>query len=109
MPTLQGLLKHYREWADDQKLVKQKIDEEKLREKKLKNDETDGLLTDTAKLAEQVQPVQAEIKKILYAIMGDEAPTAMAGVDVPQARILGRRYADKICLKFKTMFSQWKL
>jgi len=107
--ALTGFIRYQREKKDDTNEMKVKTEYEKHRKIKLANDEKAGLLTDTQTLAEQVQPTQAEIKKFLYAVLGDEAPTAMAGVDVPQARILGRRYADKICLKFKTMFSQWKL
>ncbi len=107
--TLQGMFKYYRELGERTRNKRDAIDEEKHRKLKLENDEKDGLLTDTQKLAESVLPMFAAIKELTYQRLVDEIPIAMAGVDVPQARILGRRYADELILKWKSAVEKLKV
>ncbi len=109
LATLAGFIRYQRELDDTEREVKQKIEDEKHRKLKLANDEKDGLLTDTQKLAESVLPMFAAIKELTYQRLVDEIPIAMAGVDVPQARILGRRYADELILKWKSAVEKLKV
>jgi len=102
--TLQGLLKYYRELGEYRKNKKEAIDDEKHRKLKLENDETEGRLTDTEKLAGQVAPMLQKFRDFVYTRCEQDIPLAMAGVDVPQGRILGRRYAGELLDTLQAVF-----
>ena len=92
-------------------LRKLKVEEMRQRIEKLRiaNETSSGRLVDKDALAAVAAPTMAAIKATLYAKLVDELPMAMAGVDVPQGRIIGRRHADEICRMFQRLFSAWKI
>ncbi len=105
--TLQGMFKYYRELGQRRNNRRDAIDEEKHRKLKLENDETAGRLTDTEKLAEQVAASLIAFRDLIYAKVESQAPTAMSTLDVPSARIIGRRLADELVLKIQAAFKSW--
>lgn len=106
--TLQGLFKYYREQNEYRKNKKEKIDDEKHRKLKLENDEAEGLLANKQELAGEVSASLVSFRDEVYAVLRAEAPTAMAGVGVPEARIVGGRLAEKLLLKLQEIFRKWK-
>lgn len=107
--TLTGLFRYYREMGERTRNIKDKIDQEKERKLKLENDETEGRLTDTEKLHAMIAPSLSAIREAVYQKLEMEAPTAMATLDVPSARIIGRRMADELLAKWRSVFNAWQL
>ncbi len=87
--------------------TKGEIEKEKLRKLKTFNDEQDGLLLRKEHLAKLAAPTLESIKELLYQKLENEIPIALAGVDVPQGRIIGRRHADELLLKWKELIERW--
>lgn len=71
--TLAGLFKFYREMGERSRNRKDKIDDEKLRKLQLENDESEGRMTDTYKLAERVAPSLIAFRDAIYAKLEQEA------------------------------------
>lgn len=107
--TLQGLFRYYREMGEYKKNRKEKIDEEKHRKLKLENDETEGRLTDTNKLAEMVAPSLAEVRDLLYQKITVELPVSLSGVDVATGRMIATRIAGELLAKWQGVFKRWAL
>ena len=89
--------------------LKKEIAAEQARKLRLANEETEGRLTDTETLSRLIGPALSAFKDLLYQKMTSEIPIAMAGSDVPQARILGARYAKEILEKLQAAFQKWKI
>ena len=87
--------------------LKRLIAAEDLRKKKAFNDETEGRVTDTEQLAREAGPTLSSFKDLLYQKIGQELPTAMAGVDVPTGRLIGNRVAGELLAKFQEAFRRW--
>ena len=49
------------------------------------------------------------IREILEAKLVNEYPSAVAGLDVPQARIYGKRLYDDILAAFLALDKEWKI
>lgn len=107
-PTLQGMFKYYRELGEYRKNKREQIDDEKHRKLKLENDETEGRLTDTQILAEQVAPVLLTFRDSVYTAFEVEAPRSMCGIGVPEARIVGRRMGDALLENLQHIFDAVK-
>lgn len=87
--------------------LKRLIAAEDLRKKKAFNDENDGRVTDTEKLAREAGPTLSTFKDLLYHKIGQEMPIACAGVDVPTARLIGNRIAGELLAKMQEAFRKW--
>jgi len=87
--------------------LKKEIAAEQARKLRLANEETEGRLTDTEKLSRLIGPILSNFKDLIYQKLGNEIPIAMAGVDVPQARIIGNRYAGELLEKMQRAFQKW--
>ncbi len=107
--ALAGMFKYYREMGERTRNLKDKLDEEKVREKQLKNDETDKRLVDKEKLASCVATMLTAFRDLVYQKFENEAPTAMSTIDVPSARIIGRRMAGELLDKLQAAFKLWNL
>lgn len=107
-PTIRGLLRYLREARDAMSARKQAIADEKHRAMKRENDEADALLVSKAKFVAEFRQVVAPIKEILNRLE-NEYPLAVAGMDVPQARIYGRRMKNEILGAWQKLFDQWKI
>lgn len=74
----------------DEKLIEQ------IRDLRRINDEADKKLVSAAEVVASWSAQYAFIKKTLIQKLENEYPTAVAGLDVPQARIYGKRLVDEI-------------
>lgn len=81
---------------------------EKLRGEKRRNDHADGLLVEKVKVAEQFQkvfrPALARVEQMLV----NEYPSKVAGLDVPAARVYGKRVLDFILEAHREAALQWQ-
>lgn len=102
--TVAGLIKYYRELQAEHKSRKQSIDDEKHRALKRDNDKADGLLIEKAVVVADLRKVAEPIKLLLRQKLENEYPLAVAGLDVPQARIYGKRLEDDILAEFQKLF-----
>ena len=80
---------------------------EKLRAQKRQNDYEEGLLVERVKVAEQFQkvfrPVLARVEQMLI----NEYPSKVAGLDIPAARVYGKRVLDLILEAHREAALQW--
>lgn len=104
--TLRGLLKYYRDNQTTLAQRKQAISDEQHRKLKRENDIADGLLIKKADVVAALRPAGEAIKLELRQKLENEYPLAVAGLDVPQARIYGRRLGDSIIRLFETGLSK---
>lgn len=108
VPTIRGLFAHLRQMHNAMAARRQAIADEQHRKIKMANDVAAGELVAKAKfLAEFRQTVQP-IRDILNRLE-TEYPLAVAGMDVPQARIYGRRMKNDILAAWQKLFDQWKI
>lgn len=94
--TWRGLLKYYRDNQTALAARKQSIADEQHRALKRNNDTADGLLVTKASVVAEFRKVGEPIKLLLRQKLENEYPLAVAGLDVPQARIYGKRLEDDI-------------
>jgi hypothetical protein len=102
--TIQGLLRFYRDQQKELGKVKKSIADQELRKRKRDNDRADGLLVEKIRVVEEFQKVATPIKALLRQKLEIEYPPAVAGMDVPQARIFGRRLEDDILVELQKLF-----
>jgi hypothetical protein len=55
-----------------------------------------------------VSRVLARVDQILEQKLSNEYPAAVAGLDVPQSRIYGKRLGDQIRTEFQGLKEEWK-
>jgi hypothetical protein len=87
--------------------LRRQIAAEDLRKKKTFNDEQDGLLVRKEDVTKEAAPTLKTIVAMTYQKLENEAPTSMAGVDVPTGRIIGRRLADELIKFWQELFRKW--
>ena len=105
--TLAGLLKFYREKQKELREVKQAIADEQHRRLKRENDLADELLVARAELVAEFRKVIDPIKQMLRQKLENEYPLAVAGLDVPQARIYGKRLEDDILTEWQKLLEKF--
>lgn len=86
----------------------EKLDEE-IRRLRRENDEADILLVKKAEVIESIRRCMTPAVALLEQRLVNEYPTAVAGLDVPQARVYGRRVCDEIITYFQTLADEWIL
>lgn len=106
--TLIGLFRYLRERADGVAKKREALMDEELRAKKRENDLEEGLMVQTSALIEKFRPVAQRIKDSLRQKLVNEYPMAVAGLDVPQARIFGMRLEEEILKTWAGFFEGWK-
>lgn len=106
--TVQGLIKYYREQKETLAQMKKAIADEEHRKKKRENDIADGLVVSRALVVADFRKVAEPIKQILRQKLENEYPLAVAGLDVPQARIYGKRLEDDLLAEFQKIFSKFE-
>lgn len=77
---------------------------ERVRQRRRQNDLADGILVPKSKVLEEFQKVATPIKSLLRTKLELEFPSAIAGMDVPQCRIFGRRLEDAILAELAKLF-----
>jgi hypothetical protein len=85
----------------DQKLV------EEIRKLRIANDKAEGLTRPKAKVIASIQRCMPPVATMLEQRLVNEYPTAVAGLDVPQIRIYGRRLADELMAFFHNLQGEW--
>lgn len=94
--------------TDNDPLRDQKLREE-VRKLKIANDAKDRILVPKSDVAAAVRRALAQVATISESKLVNEYPTAVAGLDVPQARIYGRRLHDALmgeCQKLAKEFPE---
>lgn len=86
---------HHAEFAGNDSLKGQKLAEE-VRKLKINNDKAAHLLVSKGKIIQFFNEFAGEFRGQAHQVLENEYPTAVAGMDPPQARILGKRLADKL-------------
>lgn len=80
---------------------------EKIRKLRIANDREDGLLIPKVKVAESLRRCLSPAVATLEQRLVNEYPTAVAGLDVPQARIYGKRLCDEIIGQIQSLEKEW--
>lgn len=106
-PALRGLFSYYRQIDERRRGIREKLDAEKLRKLKLENDETAGVQVSRLKVAEALGAALLETREQLRRLLEEELPIGMASLDVPSARIVGKRHFDKLCERMQALFASW--
>lgn len=103
--TIRGLLKYYRDQQSALAQRKQLIADEQHRTLKRNNDLADGVLVARADVVAEFRKTVDPIKVLLRQKLENEYPLAVAGLDVPQARIYGKRLEDDILSEMQKLFA----
>lgn len=85
----------------------QKLKEE-IRKLRVVNDAKQGALASRAKVAASLRAMAGKVRAILDQKLEQEMPAAMAGLDVPGARVYGKRLNDQICEAFAALAKEWE-
>ena len=80
---------------------------EKLRAQKRQNDYEDGLLVERSKVAEQLQKIFRPVLARVEQMLTNEYPAKVAGLDIPAARVYGKRVLDLILEAHREAALQW--
>lgn len=105
--TTRGLLKYYRDNQTTLAQRKQAISDEQHRKIKRENDLADGLLIRKADVIAELRKTAEPVRAILRQKLENEYPPAVASMDVPQARIYGKRLEDDILAEFQKLFARF--
>ncbi len=81
---------------------------EQARRLKLRNDQTEGALVRRSEVASAVVASITAAKGILRYKLEQEYPAKVAGLDIPQARIYGKRLVDEVCAEMQKLDVYWK-
>jgi hypothetical protein len=90
------------------KLRDQKMLQE-IRKLRIANDKEEGLVVAKGKVIDSIRRCLSPAVATLEQRLVNEYPTAVAGMDVPQARIYGRRLCDELIAFFKSLEKEWSL
>lgn len=90
-----------------QSLREEKLVEE-IRKLRIANDREEEKLILTAAVGESVRRCLGPAAATLEQRLVNEYPTAVAGLDVPQARIYGKRLTDELLGFFQALASEWE-
>lgn len=88
--------------------IKEKKTFEEWRKLKLANDVKEGALIPRATVAETVRLLAAKFAALLDAKLEQEYPATVAGLDVPSARIYGKKLNDQIRAEVKAWAEAWR-
>lgn len=81
---------------------------EKLRGEKRKNDMADGLLVKKSDVAERLQRIFRPMVSRIEQMLTNEYPAKVVGLDVPSARIYGKRVLDMILDAHREAATEWQ-
>jgi hypothetical protein len=85
----------------DQKLI------EEIRKLRIANDKEEGLTVEKGKVNDSVRRCLTPAAVTLEQRLVNEYPTAVAGLDVPQARIYGKRLYDELLGFLQSLEKEW--
>lgn len=87
--------------------IKEKKTFEEWRKLKLANDVKDGVLILRSAVAETVRKLGSKMASLLDAKLEQEYPAAVAGLDVPAARIYGKKLNDQLRIEVQAWAKLW--
>ncbi|HEV8542771.1 MAG TPA: hypothetical protein VGR78_10305 [Verrucomicrobiae bacterium] len=87
----------------DQKLLQE------IRKLRIANDKDEGLVVAKAKVKDSIQRCFSPMVATIEHRLTNEYPTAVAGCDVPQARIYGKRLADELIAFLQSFKNEWAI
>ena len=87
--------------------IKERKTFEEWRKLKIANDVKEGVLIPRAAVAETVRKLGAKFGELLTAKLEQEYPATVAGLDVPSARIYGKKLNDQIRAEVRTWAEDW--
>lgn len=87
--------------------IKEQKTFEEWRKLKLANDVKEGALIPRATVAETVRLLSAKFAALLDSKLEQEYPATVAGLDVPAARIYGKKLNDQIRAEVQSWSSLW--
>ena len=90
-----------------QSLKDQKLNEE-IRKLRNINDKAEKLVVSKSAGKTVIQACVERIRPFLEQKLENEYPSAVAGMDVPQARVYGRRIHDQIVIELQKLHSEWE-
>lgn len=90
----------------DKSLRDEKLTEE-VRKLRIRNDRDDGKLIPVEDVKRREASILAKVDSIIEQKLSNEYPSAVAGLDVPQARVYGKRLGDQIRGLFNELASTW--
>jgi len=80
---------------------------EEIRKIRIANDEKENLVVRTSKVADSIRRCLTPMIAALEQRLVNEYPTAVAGLDVPQARVYGKRLFDEIIEYLRSFEKEW--
>lgn len=80
---------------------------EEVRKLKIINDERQGKSVLKVEIVAAVQRALSQVSQIAEAKLVNEYPSAVAGLDVPQARVYGRRLYDQLMIEFRKLSKEF--
>lgn len=87
--------------------IEDKIKFETWRKLKNKNDRDEGKVVSKAAIAAAVIRILGRVAGFLESKLVNELPSAMAGLDVPQGRVYGRRLFDQIMVFMQSLAKEF--
>lgn len=102
------LAEHSAELASGEMALRDRKTLEEIRKLKIANDFKEGVLIRRQSVVESIGRVAAAIDGLLERKLCEEYPSAVAGLDVAQARIYGRRLSDSIRELFMALAKEWR-
>lgn len=80
---------------------------EEIRKLRIKNDRDQGLVVPRARVAESISRILPTAMGQLEQKLVNEYPSAVAGLDVPQARVYGKRVFDDLAASLRAFEKEW--
>lgn len=90
----------------DRGLREQKIAEE-VRKLRIKNDRDEGKVIAVEHVMRVMSRILVRVDAMIEQKLSNEYPSAVAGMDVPQARIFGKRLGDQMRAELQSMGREW--
>ena len=87
----------------DQKLA------EEIRKLRIANDAKERKLVSRDTVVQTFAAFSTQARTLLDQKLENEYPAAVAGMDIPQARIFGKRLNDSICAEIRKLVLEWKI
>jgi hypothetical protein len=81
---------------------------EEIRKLRIANDKEEGIVVLKSAVMQSVRRCMSPVAAMLEQRLVNEYPTGVAGLDVPQARIYGKRLCDELLTWFQTLEKEWK-
>lgn len=82
---------------------------QEIRKLRIANDKEERLVVLRSKVADSIRSCLSPAVATLEQRLVNEYPTAVAGLDVPQARIYGKRLCDELLGYFQSLDKEWAL